>query len=69
MDAIQGQAMSAETQRRRLGELSRVKAALKRILDNAYGLCLECEDTIEARRLEHNPAQPLCIDCARARDR
>lgn len=65
MDAMQGQAMSLETRRRREQELSRIDQALKRLELGEYGECLQCGETIAAGRLEIDPAATLCINCAR----
>ncbi len=65
MDALQGQQMAAETARRRSAEIQRIKAALARIERDEYGYCLRCEEDIEEKRLESNPAVTLCIRCAR----
>lgn len=67
MDAMQEQAMSAESQRRRKLHLTRARTALTRINDGAYGACLECGEPIADRRLENDPAATLCIQCARSR--
>ena len=64
MDALQVQAMSQEGERRRQLELRQIQAALLRLESGDYGYCLECGELIAARRLELNPATPLCIDCA-----
>lgn len=64
MDALQGQAMSQETNRRRDLELQRITAALQRIEDDEYGLCLRCGEEIAAGRLESDPSTPFCIRCA-----
>ena len=64
MDALQVQAMAQETSRRRVNELRRIKAALERIEDGEFGYCLECGEEIAMRRLELDPAAPLCIACA-----
>ena len=65
MDALQAQAMSIESGRRRNIKLKRIDAALKRIDKDEFGLCIKCEEEINPRRLEVDPAAPLCIDCAR----
>ena len=65
MDALQVQAMAQEQQRRRLTEIQRIYAALKRIADGEYGWCLKCGEAISAKRLEADYATPLCVDCAR----
>lgn len=64
MDALQGQAMSQEAQRRRQLEMQRIASALRRIEEDEYGYCLECGEDIAVKRLELNPAAPLCINCA-----
>jgi RNA polymerase-binding transcription factor len=64
MDAMQAQAMSIEAKRRREIELSRIKIALKRIEEETYGECLQCNEMISLARLKHNPSTPLCIQCA-----
>jgi DnaK suppressor protein len=66
MDAMQTQAMSKETGRRRRQHLVEIDAALKRIDDGEYGPCSECGELISAGRLAANPAVRLCIDCAQA---
>jgi DnaK suppressor protein len=66
MDALQGQAMSQATKRRRELELTKIAAALVRIENNEYGECVNCGQAIAIRRLQLNPAITLCIDCANA---
>jgi DnaK suppressor protein len=43
-------------------------AALRRIEEGTYGICVECEDPISSRRLAALPAAALCIRCQEARD-
>ena len=64
MDAMQIQEMALEQERRREVEKQRIKAALDRIEEGEYGLCLHCGEGISSKRLEFDPAAPLCIDCA-----
>jgi len=64
MDALQAQAMSLETKRRRQLELTKIKSALLRIENDEYGYCLRCDDEIPEKRLEIDPAVTLCITCA-----
>jgi DnaK suppressor protein len=66
MDAMQAQAMSQETGRRRRQLLVAVDAALERVKNGGYGDCFECGDTINPRRLEADPSTTLCINCAEA---
>lgn len=69
MDAMQGQAMALEAQRRREIQLQRINHALTRIDDGDYGLCSICEEEIAPRRLETDPTATLCIDCASRREK
>ncbi len=64
MDAIQVQAMAQETERRRQARMTGLRAALRRIEDDEYGVCLACGEEIAAKRLEFDPATATCIDCA-----
>ena len=64
MDALQGQAMVQETERRRKNELQRIDAALARVDTGNYGYCVNCDEEISVKRLSLDPSTPLCIDCA-----
>jgi DnaK suppressor protein len=66
MDAMQAQAMSKETGRRRRQKLMQIEAALRRIENDEYGYCQECGDDIAAARLKVDPTVLLCIRCAEA---
>ena len=66
MDAMQAQAMSVETGRRRRQLLVDIDAALERIEEDYYGDCLECGGPIHPGRLDANPTATLCIMCAEA---
>ncbi len=69
MDALQVQAMSIESVRR--GELQgqRIDAALQRIDNGTFGICLQCGEEINPKRLEVDPTAHVCIECARKGDR
>lgn len=45
-------------------EVEAVRAALKRLDDGTYGVCVVCEGRIEPRRLEAMPTATTCRDCA-----
>lgn len=45
-------------------ELHKINAALKRMADDEYGICEECDDAIGAERLKAHPYARKCIDCA-----
>jgi len=64
MDAMQAQSMSLETQRRREVQLKDIARALRRIEQNRYGFCLECEEPVNIKRLQFDPAVEHCLDCA-----
>ena len=68
MDALQAQAMSVAAQERRTLHLRQIDAALQRIADEEFGDCLDCGEPIAPERLDFDPATPLCIDCASARE-
>jgi DnaK suppressor protein len=64
MDALQGQAMAQETERRRHLEIRKIDAALARLEAGEFGYCATCGDEIPAKRLAFDPAASLCVDCA-----
>jgi DnaK suppressor protein len=49
--------------------LRQVKAALRRIHDGGFGICIECESAISSRRLAAVPWASRCIQCQEAADR
>lgn len=55
----------SESQRR---ELALVDAALARVDGDEYGLCVDCGDDIEPRRLAALPYALRCAECARWRE-
>ena len=64
MDAIQGQQMALEFERRRKQRLPKIKAALNRIEKGAFGFCTICEKEIALDRLAINPTVTRCVDCS-----
>ena len=64
MDAMQAQAMAQAAQRQRMETLRRIELALKRLDKGDYGYCTACDEDIDPRRLEVDPAAELCITCA-----
>ena len=68
MDAMQAQAMSIETGRRRREKLRQIAGALQRIEANEYGYCQECGEDIAGARLDFDPTALLCIGCASAHE-
>lgn len=44
-------------------EFEQVLAARRRLQDHSYGLCVDCGEEINPRRLEALPATPYCTAC------
>jgi DnaK suppressor protein len=55
-----------ENQRR---ELQQIDAAMARIDAGEYGLCMDCEQEIDPRRLAALPYALLCTECATRQER
>jgi DnaK suppressor protein len=68
MDAMQAQAMAKASGQRREAMLRNIEAALKRIDDGDYGLCRDCDEPINPKRLEFDPTALRCIDCESKRE-
>ncbi|MEQ8289780.1 MAG: TraR/DksA C4-type zinc finger protein [Gammaproteobacteria bacterium] len=64
MDAMQGQQMALETERRRKQTLLQIKAALARIDNGDFGYCASCEEEIAVGRLTINPVATRCVKCS-----
>lgn len=65
-DALQQQAMANAQEARRVLELRKIEAALKRIGEGEYGYCAECGEAIAPKRLEADLTAALCASCASA---
>ncbi len=48
--------------------LRNVRAALRRIDDGAYGVCVRCDEDINPKRLNAVPWAPYCITCQEIAD-
>ncbi len=49
--------------------LRNVRAALRRIHEESYGICMHCEEEISPKRLAAVPWTPYCIRCQEIIDR
>jgi DnaK suppressor protein len=49
--------------------LKKVDEALMRIEEGSFGLCEECEEPIELKRLEARPTATLCVGCKEDQER
>ncbi len=64
MDAMQAQAMAQASVARREMMLAKIEAALVRLENDEYGICLRCGEDIHPKRLEFDPTVTLCVACA-----
>lgn len=64
MDAMQGQQMAQEAERRRQQQLLQIEGALRKIDAGAYGVCSSCGEEIDIRRLQADPTFTRCVPCA-----
>ena len=68
----EGVTLSAEWQqidalrRAALAEQSQITAALARVADGTYGICVRCGRKIPAGRLEVRPMAAMCVECTAA---
>ena len=49
--------------------LRNVRAALRRLNEGMYGICVHCEEEISPKRLNAVPWTPFCIGCQEQADR
>ena len=47
----------------------KIKEALERIEEGTFGICEDCEEPIDLKRLEARPVTTLCLECKIARER
>lgn len=50
-------------------ELAQIVMALRRLEDGTYGLCEDCGEPIDTRRLHALPATPYCTACQAIHER
>jgi len=63
-DAMQMQQMALESARRRERLYVGVEQALRRLDDGVYGICIDCDEDIDVRRLNIELTATRCIKCA-----
>mgnify|MGYP005847888695 CR=1 FL=1 len=63
MDAMQQQAMAKAKRQAFQGQLRQVLAALRRLDEDDYGYCLDCDEPIPLARLKVRPEAELCLAC------
>ncbi len=72
MDLASSEYMQAFTFRLRGRErffLQKIEKALKKIDEDQFGICEECEEPISLKRLEARPETELCIRCKEDQER
>lgn len=60
--------MPEEHRHYKLKLLEAIKAALQRIDDGTYGLCITCNEIIPTARLAKLPEAARCVDCQEEHD-
>lgn len=61
--------MAMENLDRESALVRRLRAAIERLNDGSYGVCLECDEDISPKRLAAIPWAELCIHCQEKADR
>lgn len=61
--------LSIALEERESAELVAIDAALLRIADGSYGLCMDCGESIATARLHANPTAMRCVRCQDQRER
>lgn len=64
IDALQGQAMAAASDRRRTIMIARLRRTLARMEEGEFGLCTGCGERIADGRLDADPSSHTCVNCA-----
>jgi DnaK suppressor protein len=65
------QTIASSRNRERTVIMRQINVALARLENEPemYGLCVECEEPISAKRLELRPYVELCVECQQAKDK
>lgn len=64
MDALQGQQLALETQRRQQRRMQAIDGALNRMANEEFGYCFQCDEQIALQRLQFDPTVTRCVNCA-----
>ena len=63
------QQISFSIREKEMNKLRRIDAALERIEDGSYGLCIESGEEISEKRLKTQPWAEFCLEVAEERER
>lgn len=66
LDLLEDTGMTVADIRRQ--QLTRMDEALRRLEDGTYGICEDCGEEIEEKRLEVVPYAPCCVACQAKRE-
>jgi DnaK suppressor protein len=64
MDALQVQAMAKAVEERRQGRTQRLKAALRRLDEDEFGICAQCGEDIPLERIATDITVARCVACS-----
>jgi DnaK suppressor protein len=64
-----GQSLNLLLRDRERTLLKKIDKALDKIEDGSYGLCEDCDEPIEVKRLEARPVTDMCIQCKEEQER
>ena len=68
MNALQGQQMAQESERRRLLKLKQIEGALISLSNDDFGYCFKCDQEIAVERLKFDPTITRCIICCESKN-
>jgi DnaK suppressor protein len=68
MDAIQDQQIAIKTKNEKEKLLTAIKMSLEKIDSEDFGLCAECGEEIQFKRLLKRPESLFCIHCQSAQE-
>ena len=57
------ESLSSSMQQSKLEEYKRIESALQKIEDGVYGICIDCDEPISEKRLQHFLNAERCLTC------
>ncbi|MCM0605024.1 MAG: TraR/DksA family transcriptional regulator [Xanthomonadaceae bacterium] len=63
------QSMKMRLRNREILHLKKIDLALQRVEEGIFGLCENCEEAIEMKRLQARPTATLCLGCKEDEER
>ncbi len=63
------QTIRMQLKNREAAHMQKIDEALRRIEEGTFGLCEECDEDIELKRLEARPTATLCVACKEDQER